>query len=421
MPLYKKGRWKLGKGFYKNIHYNQQLRGGKRLLASYNSSSRLLHINGKRLIMTDKNTRYHKQPRILMLIGSLGPGGKERQLILLLKELHLRSDMYIALAVMNSDSDQVREAKCYVDELLILKRCCSVDIISPFFALIKLVKKSQIQIIHTWGSGVWDLLGLLVSTLCGISLLHNGVRSSPEKMSFSNFLSKSSAYFANKVVANSYAGLRAFKLDGHPRAEVVYNGLELQRFINYDFANIKHQITMVANFRKEKDHQTLLSALSQIRKVYPDIKLLLIGHDFGTLTEIKRTIGQKELSSNVELITDCFEPAPYIASSVVCVLSTHGEGVSNVLLEYMALSKPVIVSNNGGNPEVVIDNVTGFLVPPGSSELMAEKILQLLNHPKQAELMGKSGRKLVIDKFSVDQMVGSYQEIYQGLVNRKLG
>ncbi|MDW7755099.1 MAG: glycosyltransferase [Brevefilum sp.] len=354
-----------------------------------------------------------------MLIGSLGPGGKERQLILLVKELHLRSDAHVVLAVMNTDDDQIQEVRSYVDELLVLRRFSSFDFISPFIALIKLVKKEQIQIVHTWGSGVWDLLGLLISSLCGISFLHNGVRSSPEKLSISNYLSKWSAHFAKKVVANSYAGLRAFKLDGHPRAEVVYNGLELQRFVKYDSANINYQITMVANFRKEKDHQTLLTALSQIRKVHPDIKLLLIGHDFGTLTDIRRTIDQMDLSSSVELITECTEPAPYIASSVVCVLSTHGEGVSNVLLEYMALLKPVIVSDNGGNPEVVIDNVTGFLVPPGSSELMAKKILQLLNHPKQAELMGKIGRKLLIDKFSVDQMVGSYHEIYQGMVNPK--
>lgn len=372
--------------------------------------------------MAHENSECHhlNQPRILMLIGSLGPGGKERQLILLLKELHLRSDAHVMLAVMNTDDDQVQEVRSYVDELLVLRRCCSFDFISPFFALIKLVKKEQVQIVHTWGSGVWDLLGLLISSICGISFLHNGVRSSPVKLSISNYLSKWSAHFAQKVVANSHAGLRAFGLEGHPRSEVIYNGLELERFAGYESANKNHQIIMVANFRKEKDHQTLLMALSQIRKVHPDIKLLLIGHDFGTLSEIKRTIDEKELSGNVELITDCNEPAPYIANSDVCVLSTHGEGVSNVLLEYMALSKPVIVSDNGGNPEVVKDNVTGFLVPPGSSELMAEKILQLLNHPKQAELMGKRGRKLVVDKFSVAQMVGSYQKIYQGMVNPKL-
>lgn len=352
-----------------------------------------------------------------MLIGSLGPGGKERQLILLLKELNKNYQNYVILAVMNkTNKDQLLLVEKYVDRLIIKERYSKFDFISPLFYIIKVIKKERIQLIHTWGSGVWDLLGLITSRLCNINFLHNGVQSSPKKLNLQNQLSKWSAHFADKVIANSYSGLSAFGLDSHPRAEVIYNGLDLERFEYYCNNGKQYQLCMVANFREEKDHQTLLLAMPKIISRYPNVQLFLIGHDFGTLSDIKSLIDEKHIQRNIRIITDCLEPAPYIADCQVCLLSTHGEGIANVILEYMALAKPVIVSNNGGSPEVVINEVTGYLVPPKKPEAIADKTLQLLDNPVQAEEMGRRGKAIVTKKFSVDKMSESFENVYEELL-----
>jgi glycosyltransferase involved in cell wall biosynthesis len=173
---------------------------------------------------------------------------------------------------------------------------------------------------------------------------------------------------------------------------------------------------MVANFRKAKDHHSLMFAMPEVIKRFPNVRLNLVGHDYGTFDEIQELAKTLEISKHVDFITDCTQPEPIIGRSQIGILSTHGEGLSNSLLEYMALSKPVIVSNNGGNPEVVIDNTTGFLVPPGSSDAINEKLLFLLDNPEIARIMGEKGRSRVEDQFSNEKMVKDYINLYKEMI-----
>jgi glycosyltransferase involved in cell wall biosynthesis len=199
---------------------------------------------------------------------------------------------------------------------------------------------------------------------------------------------------------------------------VIYNGLDLERFEDYSTTKDQQFLCMVANFRKEKDHETMVRALREIVDEYPDISLILVGHDFGTLESTRRLVSSLKLENNVEYITDTMNPEPFIAKSAVCILSTFGEGISNVLLEYMALEKPVVVSNNGGNPEVVTDGVNGFLVEPQSSEAISARVIELLKDKEKAVQMGLAGRKMVEEKFSTDKMVSAFNNLYKDLINR---
>ena len=100
----------------------------------------------------------------------------------------------------------------------------------------------------------------------------------------------------------------------------------------------------------------------------------------------------------------------------VFVLSSVTEGISLTLLEAMASGLPVVVTNVGGNPEVVVDGETGFLVPPKNPEKMAEAIITLLKNKELAKKMGVAGRKRVEEKFSLERMVREYEEIYRNLL-----
>jgi len=365
------------------------------------------------------NHNPEKRPVILIVIGSLGAGGKERQLIGLLKSLQLQKKYHTVLAVMNPDGLREKEASEFADELINISWKPGIGILSSISALIRIVKQSSVKMIHSWGSGSWDMVSLIVAKWCRIPFLHNGIRSAPGRLKGSDQLTRISAIFADRIVANSNAGLKAHKLDKHPEAKVIYNGMDTERFTPYRSITEDNNLCMVANFRVEKDHQTMIMALDCIRKSIPSVMLYLVGHDFDTLSAIQSMVNNLNLQDNVTFITDTLHPEPYIAKSKVGILATHGEGISNVLLEYMGLCKPVIVSDNSGNPEVVENGVNGYLVSPGSAEELCESVVELCMHPALLEKMGMAGRRILEEKFSIPKMLNAYDETYTELINQK--
>lgn len=357
-----------------------------------------------------------KKPVIMMIIGSLGAGGKERQLILHLKSLKAQKKYSTVLVVMNPGGKREKEAAKYSDGFIKIERKFRINLLSVLGQLIRIKKQYQVDIVHSWGSGLWDLISLLFTKYYRIPFLHNGIQSAPQKLSFSDHLSRFSALFANEIVANSHAGLSAFGLTNNPKSKVIFNGMDLERFQNYAITQEHDDLCMVANFREEKDHQTLIKAIPCIRKSFPSVRLYLVGHDYGTLEENKKLVQDLRLENNVTFVTDTLNPEPYIASSKVCLLATHGEGISNVLLEYMALKKPIIVSNNGGNPEVVVNGLNGYLVEPQSIGEICTKTIELLTNQQIAIHMGLVGRKIVEEKFSLAKMENEFCKIYDNLI-----
>jgi len=355
-----------------------------------------------------------------MIIGRLGDGGKERQLLLLLKMLHQHNAIFTCLVSMNSGGERDQEAEQFADELVIFPNRKKTDLIRPMKKLTQLTRAHQITIIHTWGSGIWDLMGVLVGRKCKIPVLHNGIRSAPSRLNFYNRMTRLSAKYADAVAANSQAGLSAFGFAEHSNAKVIYNGLDPSRFDQIDHQNEGNNLCMVANFQQRKDHKSLVRAMPEILKSFPGTRLTLIGHDYGTIRGIQGLVDELQITGKVDFITDCTQPEPLIAKCQLGILATneaaHGEGISNAILEYMALSKPVIASRNGGNPEVVVENTTGFLVQPGSPEEISEKVIFLFSNPPIAKNMGEKGKSSVNERFSLGKMESDYISVYKDLL-----
>jgi glycosyltransferase involved in cell wall biosynthesis len=112
------------------------------------------------------------------------------------------------------------------------------------------------------------------------------------------------------------------------------------------------------------------------------------------------------------------DPWPIVQASDICLLCSETEGLSNALIEYSAAGKPVLCTAAGGNSEVVLDGVSGFVFQTGDVRYAAGKVTQLLSDPALAASMGARGRQRVNEQFAVDGMVERHLELYQGLTAR---
>jgi glycosyltransferase involved in cell wall biosynthesis len=96
----------------------------------------------------------------------------------------------------------------------------------------------------------------------------------------------------------------------------------------------------------------------------------------------------------------------------VFVLPSLSEGLSMAILEAMMAGKPVIATGVGGNPEIVLDGETGFLVPAKDSQALAASLIKLLKNPQMAIQFGENGRRRAERQFSLHTMVSAYQSLY---------
>jgi glycosyltransferase involved in cell wall biosynthesis len=92
--------------------------------------------------------------------------------------------------------------------------------------------------------------------------------------------------------------------------------------------------------------------------------------------------------------------------------STAPEPFGRVLIEGMAMARPVIASADGGVPEIVLHGETGLLVPPGDVAALAESMVSLLQDPERAAALGRAGRQRVEAHFTTEQYVRQVQEVY---------
>ena len=111
-------------------------------------------------------------------------------------------------------------------------------------------------------------------------------------------------------------------------------------------------------------------------------------------------------------------PEVYSAMDVF-VLSSHDEGMSNAILEAMAMEKPVVATDVGGTGEVIVHGQSGLLVPPKDPGALAAAITEVLAQPERARAIGQLGRRIVEERFSADAMVRQMEQLYVNLLARR--
>ena len=355
------------------------------------------------------------KPIILILADGMPAGGTERQIVELLKGLRSHNDILTAFGVLIKNGERAEEALRYADIELPIKQNKSLDV-TLAFSLIGLVKKYGVSLIHTFGS-ISDFSGIIAGKFTGLPVINGSIRNARPKLNTRDRISKLCMRFADRVVANSQAGLRAYRCDDWQSSCVIYNGVDPARFrVEYDKSKSQQSICMVGNFTRKKDQNSLIRALPLIHRKFPELYLILVGRG-PNLQKCRSLVSDLQLSKYVSFVTDCNHPENIIGTcSAGILLSPGGEGISNVLIEYMAMKLPAVATDLGGNREVVEHGKTGLLIPNHEPRNISEAVCQILSSPEKSSEMGDHGRKVVVQKFGLERMIKEYLDLYRGLL-----
>lgn len=104
---------------------------------------------------------------------------------------------------------------------------------------------------------------------------------------------------------------------------------------------------------------------------------------------------------------------------VFCLVPNKNEGFSNAILEAMAMARPVIATDVGGNAEAVVHGQTGLIIPPDNSDALAEAILDLYNNPDKRLQMGQNSRERAVNVFSLEHMIKEHEKFYESLIHNQ--
>jgi len=359
-------------------------------------------------------------PAILVVADSMRPGGTERQIVALLKGLQRNGRFRTFLVTLKHGGELEHAAARFAAGVLDVGRDGPFDV-KPVVRLVQHLGREHIGLVHVFGV-MSGLFGLLAARWRRLPIVNGSVRAAPPRLGALDRLSRRCARMSDWIVANSHAGLEAYGLAGQARASVIYSGVDLERFEEVrPQAGAGAAICMVANFSGYKDHGTVVSAFPSIRRAYPEARLVLVGRDAGTLRDTRRLVDRLQLGAAVTFVTDTLRPEVFVARSRVCVLAsdprTHGEGSSNALLEYMALAKPVVATDTGGNGEIIRSGANGLLVPARSPERLAQCVIELLTDPARAAALGQAAEQQVRNEFSLARMVAEYELLYARLLS----
>jgi len=365
--------------------------------------------------------------RILHLITELEPGGAENLLLNICRGLDKEKfDLIVGyISGPGTLANQIRRTGVRVVDLTHRGK------IDPFllFRLIFLMRKERVKIVHTHLVHA-SIVGRVTAKLAGVKILvatRHYAYDLKEK-SFTYWLERKLAGLNRMTIAISKA-VRDYLIIKEnydcKKVTVIYNTVDLRLF---DLNMVKESVTNSDNYligsvgrlHPQKGHSILIQSMSAVIREFRKTQLLIIGS--GSLRmELENLARNLKVSDHVTFLglKSPLEVIEILRGVNLFVLASNWEGFGIAVIEAMASSKPVVATAVEGLHEVIEDGRTGFLVPPGDPQALAEKVIYLLKNRDLSIEMGKEGRKRVEALFSLDNMIVKLERLYWDLLNQE--
>lgn len=377
--------------------------------------------------------------RILFLSSHADPSGAEICLLRLLTQISKLEGLKIC--VINAQEGPVNsEIRRLGIKVVVIKGTYLKRIYSPkeilllfrkCFNLKKTIHEFKPDLIHAFTVSTVRrtfLMRLLNIKTPLTATIHDALLPSNFGKNQTTFIVNSLNKFHNRIIIVSEAtksiaieqGLNKDKIN------VIYNGIPINpNHVRLD-SNIKNfTVGCFGRITPGKGQMILIEAANILKGYIPELNVLIIGKVSSGipgsdeyLKNLKDYIKVHHLENTIQLIdwTDNIDNY-YKKLNVYTLCSIIPDSFPNVNLEAMNHKVPIIAVDIGGSREQIDNGITGYIIPPNNSSILAEKLLYLYNNPNQAVEMGEKGYERLIEKFSIQKYTDEHLKHYNQILN----
>jgi len=376
----------------------------------------------------------NSKTKILYVITSTGIGGAEKILCQTAKSMD-KNKYHVSICSLKEKGEMAEDIERHgiaVHCLHMVNKEGFVGWISSTIALFQLfsyLRKVRPEIVHSFLFRA-NILARIAGYLTGVPIIISSIRVMGGEKRYFHFIERITSFMVEHYIAVSESVknyvMQKSKISDE-NITVIYNGTDIE---NHNYSNVKNVkmpfgvedgddiLVTVGRLHKQKGHAYLLHAISMVEKEMPRLKLLIIGEgeEENNLKILAETL---DLTDKIIFAGLRYDVEKILPVAGLFILPSLWEGTPNVLLEAMAARKPVIATEVGGIPEVVVHGRTGILVPPEDSDALANAIKNLLKDKLKAEEMGKAGRLRVEEHFTIAGMLKKTEKLYQRILKEK--
>jgi glycosyltransferase involved in cell wall biosynthesis len=374
--------------------------------------------------------------RILHVIETLDMGGAETVVANIVNNMSpgFRTDI---CCLMHSGpvAERIRPE---VDIIELGKSVHGNDYLIPH-KLARILKAKQIDIVqsHDWGTLLESVAGSTLAGVASVHMAHGPTIHYPANDSMGRIkkiIRRKAERLASMKVQCAIAVSEIVKKElisdaGFPAEKVVliHNGIDLSPVTLGDLAAKRRQLNLstgdfllvtVGRLAEIKNYPLVLKALARARKFAPTLNLIMVGDgpERNKLEEISRNLG---ISQFVHFLGERKDVHDWLAISQAFVLPSFYEGISIALLEAMASGLTVIATRVGGNPEVIMNGINGYLVESEDIDGLSNLFINLAMDVARRDEIGHAARAHVTDKFDLKKTICNYEKIYMKIIGKK--
>jgi len=371
--------------------------------------------------------------RVLLITGSLGPGGTELAVMTLARELAARGRVaprIVTLGHGGAHAETLRASGVPVEELGLSGGARSIAGLRRLRLIPQMVRHERIRIVHTFLFDA-DFYGMLAARR-GRPWAVVTTRRAIKRGRLLHLLGyRLTNPLVDRIVCNSDAVSRfTLHAEGASRKKVVVipNGVDTARFERGDGATMRRRLGLrpddlvvgaVGTIRKVKGQAVLLEAMRPLFERHAALRLVLAGEvTRGYGEELRRQVAQSGLEGRVVMPGVVEEVPELLAALDLFALPSLSEGMSNALLEAMAAGRAIVATEAGGNAECLDGGSAGLLVPPGDADALGRALERLLDTPDRGREMGRRAFARARDEYSLGKMLDRTETLYAELLGR---
>jgi glycosyltransferase involved in cell wall biosynthesis len=364
--------------------------------------------------------------RVVHVAGSAEWGGGERYLELLAR--HLDRERFSLAVVMPAEGPlRARLASAAVEAHVVdLGALVSVRAVVRLAAVLRRLAPDVVQS-HGARSNVYTRLAArLAGVPAVVSTIHNALADYPVSLA-RLALYRAVERFTRPLATCAVCVAAALAPEDPARSVVIHNGIDVDDFdpdagrlwapaLGRDLGlGTGPVVGFVGRLTPQKDPVAFVRTLATLRASRPDVQGLVVGDGplRSTVEDVARALGV-----TCRFVGERDDVTALFALVDVFLLTSVSEGFPFVVLEAMAMERPVVATAVNGVPEIVEDGVTGVLVARGDVDGMARALLGMLASPGAARAMGRAGRRRVAERFTARRMADETQALYLRLLSR---